>query len=275
MSCDSPRMQKPDSLTLLRQNVQAVESRLHHDVHVTKSLGQRGAYRLIKDTVPRVFVNPRTCPCQGCLHRTIFISNQVLPQQSDTMAELAAVGAAASIIQLLGFGNKSLICITQYLSTPGHNSPTLSNLKAQLGLLLYTLRSIHVKISVGVLGTRFGKALQPVLIACVDQIEALNAILTKLTPIPGASWKRRGWQATSNLYYEGRINAIRTEWQHHVQIWTLYHVSLAALPTSQELQEASHGQLDRRNIAKCTGALDEYVSTLSHDLLERGAQNCL
>jgi hypothetical protein len=56
-------------------------------------------------------------------------SDRVLPKQGDIKAEIAAVGAAASIMQLPGFPTKSILFTIQYLSTLGHVLAALCSIR--------------------------------------------------------------------------------------------------------------------------------------------------
>lgn len=112
------------------------------------------------------------------------------------MAEaLAAVGAAASILQLVGFGIRVLNRLDQYRSTVSEVPETFRHIKSELPVLLDALNTTKAAIEAGLLQDKSETALRQTVEGCVVQVKALDEVIKKVMPSSNDSWTRRGKKA--------------------------------------------------------------------------------
>jgi N-terminal domain on NACHT_NTPase and P-loop NTPases len=99
------------------------------------------------------------------------------------MAEaLAAVGVAASIVQLVDFSSKILHRLDEFRSSVGEVPKSFRHIRAELPVLQDSLRQIKEAIDAGSVEDRTKKTLMPAIQGCQDQIEQLDAVLAKTLP---------------------------------------------------------------------------------------------
>ena len=140
------------------------------------------------------------------------------------MAEvIAAVGVAASIVQLVDFGTKILRRLNEFHSNLDEIPKSFQQINTQLPLLLDTLKGTQHAIGAGVIRNDTEKALLSVINGCRVQIESLDAIIDKLLPLSSDSWAKRSKKALSSLNQESNVNKITSALGNHVQTLTFYH----------------------------------------------------
>ncbi len=152
------------------------------------------------------------------------------------MAEaMAAVGIAANIVQLVDFGSKILLRLSEFQSTLEEVPVTFRHLKAELPLLLDTLRQTKAEIENGSIREETRIALLSVIEGCRVEIESLDALLTKTLPTPIDSWKTRSKKAISSLAQDAKVEKITSAIRIYIQALTHHHAHVAASCARQPL----------------------------------------
>ena len=142
------------------------------------------------------------------------------------MAEaLAVVGVVASIVQLVDFGSKVLLRLNDFQSTAREIPKTFQHVKAELPVLLDTLKQTKSAIENGSISDDTKAALLPAIDGCRTQVELLNAVIEKVLPLPSDSWRERSRKAIASLRQDGRVQKIRKDLQGYIQALTYYHAA--------------------------------------------------
>jgi N-terminal domain on NACHT_NTPase and P-loop NTPases len=144
------------------------------------------------------------------------------------MAELAAIGFVASIVQLVAFGAKVLGRLNEFQSDLRDIPKSFRGIKVELPLLLDTLKGTQRASNAGMLGAATEKALLPVVNGCKAQIESLNTILDKILPKNGDSRARKITKALSSLTQERDIDKMSSTLRNHIQVLTYYHAAASS-----------------------------------------------
>ena len=145
------------------------------------------------------------------------------------MAEaLAVVGTVANIVQLVDFGSKVLLRLNEFQSSVGEIPKTFQHIRAELPVLLDTLKQTKTAIESGAIRDETKKALLPAIEGCRTQVESLDIVIGKVLPLSGASWRERGRKAISSLRQDGKIRKIRTDLQGYIQTLTYYHAAASS-----------------------------------------------
>lgn len=144
------------------------------------------------------------------------------------MAEaLAAVGIVANIIQLVDFGSRVLKRFEEYQSKLGEIPEAFRHIKAELPVLLDTLRQTKVAIDTGSIQDETKKALLPAIEGCGVQIKSLDDVIMKVLPASGDSWIRRGRKALRSLRYDVKVEKITAVVRGYIQTLT-YHAAASS-----------------------------------------------
>lgn len=152
------------------------------------------------------------------------------------MAEaFAAVGIAASIVQLVDFGSKILRRLSEFQSALEEVPSTFRHLKAELPLLLDTLQQTKGEIDTDSIREETRIALLPVIEGCRVEIESLDALLTKTLPTPSDSWKTKSKKAIFSLAQDAKVEKITSAIRNYIQTLTHYHAHAAASCARQPL----------------------------------------
>jgi hypothetical protein len=146
------------------------------------------------------------------------------------MAEaFVVVGAVASIVQLVDFGSKVLLRLNDFQSTTGEIPKTFQHIKAELPVLLDTLKQTKSALEGGSISDETKSALLPAIDGCRTQIALLDTIIGKVVPLPSDSWRERGRKAISSLRQDGKVQHIRANLQGYVQTLTYYHAASSSM----------------------------------------------
>ncbi|OCK81827.1 TPR-like protein [Lepidopterella palustris CBS 459.81] len=145
------------------------------------------------------------------------------------MAEtLAVVSAVASIAQLVDFGSKVLLRLSEFQSSVGEVPKTFQHVKAELPVLLDTLERTKIAIETDSIRDETKKALLPAIEGYRTQIESLDIAIGKVLPLPDDSWSERSRKAISSLRQDGKVKKIRTDLQGYIQTLTYYHAAASS-----------------------------------------------
>src|SRR5947207_3423164 len=141
------------------------------------------------------------------------------------MAEgLAAIGVAASIVQLLDVGGRVLGRLVEYHSNFADMPKAFHNVKTELPLLLHTLEQTKKAISEGRIGEQTKAVLDPVVADCKEQVGQLDQILEQILPTRD-SRRERTWKAFQSLARQSEIERVATNIRCHVQTLTYHHAT--------------------------------------------------
>lgn len=162
------------------------------------------------------------------------------------MAELAAVGAAANILQLIDFGSRVITRLEEFHAYVDEVPYTFISIKHRLPLLLDTLKKTQDAIDVGMIKRETDAALGAVIRDCMLQIQSLEAILLKILPTSQDSWLKRSKRAISSFNQDSAVQKISSKIRHHVQVLTYYH----AAQTMPNPEKGTH--LNSRKVQKLT-----------------------
>jgi hypothetical protein len=155
------------------------------------------------------------------------------------MAEaLAAVGAVASIVQLIDFGARVLSRLNDFQSTTRKIPEAYRQVKSELPLLIHTLNNTKTAIDAGAIPDETTKALGPVLEDCLNQIKSFDSLIEKVLPLPSDSWSEKSRKAFSSLRLDSKINKIRMDLRVSIQNLTYHHA--ASSSSSSTPQGKSH-----------------------------------
>lgn len=145
------------------------------------------------------------------------------------MAEaVAALSIVASITQLVDFGSKILHRFNEFQTSIDEVPKSFRHIKAELPLLLDTLKQTKEAIDAGSLKAKTKTALLPIIQGCGEQVELLDAVLVKLLPEKGSSWTTRSRKAFLSVYKEDKVEKIRSALREYIQILTYYHAAAAS-----------------------------------------------
>ncbi|EUC41285.1 hypothetical protein COCMIDRAFT_106550 [Bipolaris oryzae ATCC 44560] len=116
------------------------------------------------------------------------------------MAEgLAAVGAVASIVQLVDFSAKVILRLKEFHSLAGELPTSLRYVSSELPVLSTTLESICQNLKVNPADSKLEAALLLVVSECREQIAQLDAIITTTLPTAGDKWLSKSKKAIGSL----------------------------------------------------------------------------
>jgi hypothetical protein len=145
------------------------------------------------------------------------------------MAEaVAVVGIVASIVQLVDFGSRVLLRLNEFQSSVGEVPKTFQHIKAELPVLLDTLKQTKTAIQAGSIRDETKKALLPAIDGCRTQVELLDTVIAKVLPLSGDSWTKKSRKAVSSLRQDAKVKKIRTDLQGYIQTLTYYHVAASS-----------------------------------------------
>jgi N-terminal domain on NACHT_NTPase and P-loop NTPases len=146
------------------------------------------------------------------------------------MAEaIAAVGIVASIVQLADFGGKVLHRLNEFQSNVGDIPKTFQYVKAELPILLETLKQTQLSVENGNGGEETKKAVLFIVNACLAQISLLDDLVDRALPKETDSWTRKTRKAVRSIRQDAEVAKITANLRGHIQSLTNYRV--AALPT--------------------------------------------
>lgn len=122
------------------------------------------------------------------------------------MAEaLAAVSAAASIIQLLDFTCKSIARLIEYHSLVGEVPKVFRHINIELPVLRYTAQQLKEAIEIDTIDPDTKAAILPALIECETAVVSLHDVLEKLMPDPKDRWGKKQTKAIRSLFCDSDI----------------------------------------------------------------------
>lgn len=161
------------------------------------------------------------------------------------MAEaLAAVGVVASIIQLVDFSAKVVHRLEQFHSDAGEIPKSLRYVNAELPVLGSTLDRIRQAIEADSVDKATSGALTSVINGCQEQINELDAILTRTLPATNDSWRTKSKKAIVSLHQDDKVESITKILRNYVATLTFYCTALSSTlqPLTSELLTGSlHG----------------------------------
>jgi len=141
------------------------------------------------------------------------------------MAEaIAALGLAATIIQVVDYGTKVISRLKDFRSSIVEAPKAFRDILVQLPLILNTLERTRLQIETGNIDKVTQDALLPVVQGCHVQIIELHKVLAKVMPDKTDSSIIRSKKAFQSVGYEKTIKEISSTLRNYVQTLT-YHQS--------------------------------------------------
>ncbi|KAH0556857.1 hypothetical protein GP486_005356, partial [Trichoglossum hirsutum] len=146
------------------------------------------------------------------------------------MAEaLAIVSITANIVQLVDFGSKILYRLNEFQSSVEDVPESFRHIKAELPVLLDTLKQTREAIEAGSVRDDTKKALLPAIEGCRVQIRSLDDMLLKTLPTSDDSWAKRSWKAIwMSLRYDSKVEKITATIRKYIQTLTYYHAAASS-----------------------------------------------
>jgi hypothetical protein len=155
---------------------------------------------------------------------------------SVVMAELAAVGLAASIINFVDFGIKVVVRLHEFQSAIhlGEDPKPYRDIKIELPLLINTLRRTREQAENGQISEDTARSLMPVIQGCYDQIRQLDQMLHALPNAQHSSWKR-GVKAVASIGKEKKFSEVAQTLKEYVQFLTYHQAAAGSLSPPLEV----------------------------------------
>ena len=147
------------------------------------------------------------------------------------MAEaLAAIGLAASFLQLVDFGSKVLKRLTEFQSRAKAVPQCLTALTIDLPLFLSTLEALTHHIENHNVSPETRARVLSAVSECQKQIEILDRFLTKSSPQATDSRWRRGRKAIASILQDDEVEKVQKTLHDRLQVLIFHHT--ASLPKS-------------------------------------------
>jgi hypothetical protein len=144
----------------------------------------------------------------------------------EIMAEaLAVVGVVASIVQLVDFSSKVLHRLNEFQSSLGEVPKAFQHVKAELPILLETLKQTESSIQSQSLGADTKQAISLIISRCQTQIALLNELVEKVLPKKNDSWSTKTSKAFFSLRQDAKVVKITTNLRIHIQSLANYKVA--------------------------------------------------
>ena len=141
------------------------------------------------------------------------------------MAEaLAAVGAAASILQIIQIGSTIANRIAQYSAAYGDVPEAFRHINNRIALLNDALRLTKEKIENEDDNGSTRKAFNPIIKECEVQMKRLETTINLALPKQGDSSAHRKWKAIKSMKYDGEIKRTDEAINKYMNLMTQHHV---------------------------------------------------
>lgn len=151
------------------------------------------------------------------------------------MAEaIAALGLAASILQLIDFSAKVVGRLNEFQSSLREVPKSFRQISNTLPLLCDTLEQIRHAVEADSFREQTKTALLLVVEGCRSQITELDAMLAKSLPTPQDSQLKRGFKAVSSIGHDGKVERISKDLHGYISTLTFYCTAVSS--TLQPLQ---------------------------------------
>ena len=129
------------------------------------------------------------------------------------MAEaLVAASLVSAIVQFIDFGSKIIERLDEFKSNVDNVPKSFQDIKAEIPLLLNTLKQTKEEAEAQCYGEDTLQALLPVVECCRSQVELLNDTLLKMLPNPGDRTWRRTIKAFQCVDQEKKVQQITNDY---------------------------------------------------------------
>jgi len=122
------------------------------------------------------------------------------------MAELAAVGVAASIIQVIDISVRVIERLNEYRKKGDSLPDAFKHVSTRLPIFVLALRTTNSKIEDMTDDAR--RAMKPAIEECFNQIRNLEMIIDKVLFKPGDRGTTRGWKSVASVRYDGDVKEL-------------------------------------------------------------------
>ncbi|KAF2657675.1 hypothetical protein K491DRAFT_777065 [Lophiostoma macrostomum CBS 122681] len=151
-------------------------------------------------------------------HSLCFVSSS--SSYLDKMAEFAAIGAAASILQLIDFATTAIGRLREYQNRASEVPRTIQQITVELPILAFTLKRLQEAFHDDFEGKDNKCKFLPAIKECGTAIRELNDILSKITPETSGSWRGRGGKAFHSLRKESQLKDSLKSIRRYVRVLT-------------------------------------------------------
>lgn len=144
---------------------------------------------------------------------------------------LTVVGAVASVIELVDFSTKVFDRVNQYIHRVDEAPENLRDIAIHLPLFIDALRRIQFHIDFGHFNPQTSSALKILIDECFSQMNALDDLMTKLTPEQGDSKLTKTCKAILSLKDEKALECIFSKVSGYIKMLLLYQNSVTSTHT--------------------------------------------
>ncbi|KAF1954788.1 hypothetical protein CC80DRAFT_116182 [Byssothecium circinans] len=144
------------------------------------------------------------------------------------MAELAAIGTAANILQLVQFTTTVIGRLKEYQNLVDNVPHTLKQATAELPLLKLTLNKLREAVDKDSLALDMSEAVLPALKECDASIRSLHDTLEKIVPSPDDSMTQKHVRAMKSLRYDSKIEETIQRIREYIRALTFASLSMDA-----------------------------------------------
>ena len=158
------------------------------------------------------------------------------------MAEaLAVISLVSDIVQFVDFGTKVLNRLDEFKSDINEVPKTFRSIKAQLPLIVDTLKRTQKQADAGHFNDVTANALKPVVYGCLEQVKLLERILYKNVPAEKtSSWQRR-LLAIKSLAHDNEVQQINSRLEHYIHLLTFHQATSNSELLIRETPQLSTG----------------------------------
>lgn len=145
------------------------------------------------------------------------------------MAEaIAALGVAATLLQLFDFSTKVLTRLNEFQSSLREVPKSFRQISNTLPLLCDTLAQIQAAMERDSFGDRTKEALLSAVKGCQEQVGELDTILAKSLPNSDDSRLKRGMKAISSVGHDGKVERISKDLHSYISTLTFYCTAVSS-----------------------------------------------
>lgn len=141
------------------------------------------------------------------------------------MAELAAISAAASIIQLIDFTSRVVRRLKDYSDHAADVPKAFRQVSIELPVLRHTLQRLKEAFDGEIVSPDLESTILPALRECLSSIQKLDSLLGKAVVKEDDSWGRRHGKALKSLFHDSEVERLVRDIREHVR-----NLTFASMP---------------------------------------------
>lgn len=142
------------------------------------------------------------------------------------MAEaIAVISLVSAIVQFVDYGTKVLNRLDEFKVDINEVPKTFRSIKAQLPLIVDTLKRTQKQADAGHFNDTTANALKPVVDGCLQQVKLLECILDKTLPAEKTSNWKRSLLAIKSLAHDDAVQRINSKLEHYIHLLTFHQAT--------------------------------------------------